>query len=196
MKLLKISQIFYSIQGEGTNTGEASIFIRFFGCNLTCSFCDDLLHKDKNALKQYTYLEILDKIKEFPSKKIIITGGEPSMYDLNNFISFLQKNNYFVSIETNGYKFENITQANWITYSPKEFDNIDTSYSSEFKFIVHKGMNINHILNLKTSKPIYVQPQNNTHTLDMTNLNHCIKLVEKYPQFKLSVQLHKFLGVL
>ena len=113
MKLLKIAQIFYSIQGEGTNTGEASVFIRFFGCNLTCSFCDDLMHKDKNALKEYTFEQVLEEIKKFPSKRIIITGGEPSIYNLNEFISFLQDNDYFISIETNGHKFENIKQANW-----------------------------------------------------------------------------------
>ena len=196
MKLLKIAQIFYSIQGEGTNTGEASVFIRFFGCNLTCSFCDDLMHKDKNALKEYTFEQVLEEIKKFPSKRIIITGGEPSIYNLNEFISFLQDNDYFISIETNGHKFENIKQANWITYSPKEFENMDITYPSEFKFIVDKNSDISHILNLQTSKPIYIQAQNNIHTPDMENINHCIKLVEKYPRFKLSVQMHKFLGVL
>ena len=170
MKLLKIAQIFYSIQGEGTNTGEASIFIRFFGCNLTCSFCDDLMHKDKNALKEYTFNQVLEEIKEFASNKIIITGGEPSIYNLNEFIKFLQDNDYFISIETNGYKFENIKQANWITYSPKEFNNMESKYPSEFKFIVDKNTDISYILNLKTSKPIYIQAQNNIHTLNMENI--------------------------
>jgi len=108
--MLKVTTIFYSIQGEATNTGIPSIFVRLYGCNLECSFCDDLLHTD--TYTDYTYEDVLTEIKQYPGKDIIITGGEPSIYDLNEFIAFLQEHEYTISVESNGYKFENIKKAN------------------------------------------------------------------------------------
>lgn len=196
MEKLKVSTIFYSIQGEATHTGEASIFIRLYGCNLDCSFCDDLLHNDKSSVSEYSYEQILDEIKQFSSKNIIITGGEASMYNLNNFINFLHTHDYYISIETNGFSFDNIKNADWITYSPKDWENIDIDNCNEFKFIVNSKTSIDPILNLVTNKPMYIQPENYIDTPNMDNIAHCIKLVQDYPQFKLSVQMHKFLGVL
>lgn len=191
--MIKVTTIFYSIQGEGTNTGIPSIFIRLYGCNLKCSFCDDLLHTEKYT--PYTYDEILDEIKKYSAKDIIITGGEPTIYDLKEFISFLQSNKYKVSIETNGYKFENIQNADWITYSPKDWTNIHTVGFNELKCIVNTKSDIQPLLDLKINKQIFIQAENYVLKPNMENINHSIELVKKYPQFRLSVQTHKFLGV-
>lgn len=193
MQTLKVTTIFYSIQGEATNTGIASIFIRLYGCNLECSFCDDLLHTDKYT--SYTYQEVLETIQQYPGKDIIITGGEPSIYDLNEFISFLQTHGYKISIESNGYKFENIVKADWITYSPKDWGNIHTTGFNELKFIVNTYSDIQPILNLKINQPLFIQAENYMETPNMTNIAYCIELVKQYPQFRLSVQTHKFLGM-
>ena len=88
MKSLKVTTIFCSIQGEATHTGQATIFIRLYGCNLDCSFCDDLLHKE--SYTPLSYRDILDEISQYETKNVIITGGEASIYDLNDFIEFLQ----------------------------------------------------------------------------------------------------------
>ena len=191
--MLKVTTIFYSVQGEGTNTGIPSIFVRLFGCNLECSFCDDLLHTDKYT--NYTYEEVLEEIKQYPGKDIIITGGEPSIYDLNEFITVLQEHGYTISIESNGYKFENIEKANWITYSPKDWDNIHTTGFSELKCVVNTESNIQPLLDLNIEQTIFIQAENFVHTPNMTNIAHCVELVKQYPQLRLSVQTHKFLGV-
>jgi organic radical activating enzyme len=196
MEKLKIADIFYSIQGEGSYVGVSSIFIRFFGCNLKCDFCDDLLHKDKKSLREYSIDDIFTQIQKYPSSHIIITGGEPSLYDLREFISALQDRDYFVSVESNGYKFKHINNADWITYSPKDWDNINMKYPSEYKFIINKESNIQKILELDIDEPIYIQPQNDMDIINKENLNFCIDLVKQYPYLRLSVQLHKFLGVL
>jgi organic radical activating enzyme len=193
MTPLKVTTIFYSIQGEATHIGKPSIFIRLYGCNLKCSFCDDLLHKEHYTL--YKYEDILSKISQYPAKQIVITGGEPSIQNLNEFIELLQKNNYYVSVETNGYNFNNIHQANWITYSPKDWTHIDPSYADEFKFVVNEHTDITPILELKTNQTVYIQPENNIHRPNMQNINHCIKLIKKYPHLKLSIQMHKFLQI-
>jgi len=191
--VLKVTTIFYSIQGEGVNVGKASIFIRLYGCNLDCSFCDDHLHK--GAYQEHSFEDILKKIKIYPSKEIIITGGEPSIYDLNKFIEFMQSHNYNISVETNGYKFENIQQANWITYSPKDWNNIHTTGYNELKCIVNINSDIQPLLDLEIEQLIFIQAENNFDTIHERNSNHCLELVKRYPKFRLSIQIHKFLGV-
>ncbi len=192
--MLKVSSIFYSIQGEGFHAGRAFIFIRLFGCNLTCDFCDDELHK--TTMNELSFDDIYKKIQKFPSKNIIITGGEPSIYILNDFIEFLQEKNYFVSVESNGYNFSNIKNANWITYSPKDWENIQNEGFDEYKFIVDESSDIEKLINLKSDKEIFIQPQNFMHKPNMNNVNYCVELVKKYPdKFRLSLQMHKFIGV-
>jgi len=105
------------------------------GCNLKCNFCDDELHRGK--FLKLTFQEILEKIAKFQASHIVITGGEPTLYNLNSFIRFLQKNNYFVAVETNGFRFSNIKSADWITYSPKDWNSILEDGFSELKFIVN-----------------------------------------------------------
>ncbi|MBU3916875.1 7-carboxy-7-deazaguanine synthase QueE, partial [bacterium] len=113
---MKISDIFYSLQGEGYHSGKAAIFVRFFGCNLICDFCDEPLHKTN--FKEMSSTEILRTISVFSSKYLVLTGGEPSLNNINPFIKDLKLRQYRVAVETNGYKPENISESDWITYSP------------------------------------------------------------------------------
>ena len=94
--MLKVVDIFYSIQGEGAHVGVPSIFIRLHGCNLSCPFCDELLHK--GDYEEVSFDAVLERIKAYPSMQVIITGGEPSIYNLNGFIEFLQAYMYSVSL--------------------------------------------------------------------------------------------------
>lgn len=191
--MLKVTTLFYSIQGEGTNMGKPSIFIRLHGCNLDCSFCDD--HWHKGAYQEYGFKQLLERVKIYNSKEIIITGGEPSIYDLNKFIAFMQSHAYNISVETNGYKFENIKQANWITYSPKDWNNIHTTGYNELKCIVNSNSNIQPLLDLEIEQPIFIQAENYFDEIHEDNSNYCVELVKMYPKLRLSVQIHKFLGV-
>jgi len=192
--MLKVSSIFYSIQGEGAHAGYANIFVRLYGCNLTCDFCDDELHK--TTMEEMHYQEVYDRIQGYPAKNIIITGGEPSIYNLNAFISFLKEKGYYVSIETNGYNFSNIAKADWVTYSPKDWDNVRKEGFDELKCIVDKHSPVEKLLKIETEKEIFIQPQNYMHEPNMENVHFCVKLVEQYPQkFRLSIQLHKFIGL-
>lgn len=191
--MLKVVEIFYSIQGEGTQVGVPSIFIRLYGCNLTCAFCDEVLHKGE--YENLSFNEVIERIKKYPSMHVIITGGEPTLYNLNGFIEFLQAHMYSVAVETNGYNFSNIVNANWVTYSPKNWDKIEKNGYDEIKFVVGKTSPVEKILDFKSYKPIFIQPQNEMDRPNQENLNYCIEFVKAHPQFILSVQLHKFLGV-
>ena len=191
--MLKIVEIFYSIQGEGSQVGIPCIFIRLHGCNLSCGFCDEMLHKGK--YESLSYDDVLAKIKAYPSHHIVITGGEPTMYDLNGFIEFLQAHMYSVAVETNGYNFSNIVNANWVTYSPKDWNHIAKNGYDEVKFVVSKTSKIDKIIAFKSYKPIFIQPQNEKDRPNPLNVAFCVEFVKAHPQFILSVQLHKFLGV-
>jgi 7-carboxy-7-deazaguanine synthase len=98
---MKIHEIFYSIQGEGTWTGIPNIFLRTTGCNLRCSFCDTTDAYEQG--KEMNIREILNEIKKFPCPFICITGGEPLLQkDIMKLINNLLQKRYKVSIETNG----------------------------------------------------------------------------------------------
>ena len=81
----RVNDIFYSLQGEGRNTGRAAIFIRFSGCNLKCPFCDT----DFASYEELSDDEILERIRAFPSRFVVLTGGEPSMQVDRQFIDLL-----------------------------------------------------------------------------------------------------------
>ncbi len=192
--MLKVSSIFYSIQGEGAHAGCANIFVRLYGCNLTCDFCDDELHK--TTMEEMTFEEVYRRIKVYPAKNVIITGGEPTIYDLNPFITFLHQKGYYVSIETNGYNFSHVKKADWITYSPKDWNHVEKEGFDELKFIVDRNSPVGKLLQIESVKHIFIQPQNFMHTPNMENVRYCVELVKKYPQkFRLSLQMHKFIGV-
>jgi len=98
---MKINEIFYSIQGEGKWTGLPNIFIRTTGCNLRCEYCDTKYAYEIG--KEMSIKKIIDKIKEYPFKKICITGGEPLLQeDIYELINELTKLGYKICLETNG----------------------------------------------------------------------------------------------
>ena len=106
---MKISEIFKSIQGEGTNAGKPSIFLRTAECNLKCTWCDTKYTWDwKNfdyskEVKEISIKDIRERIEQFSLRHLVITGGEPLMQqdDLAELLVFL-KPDFYVEIETNG----------------------------------------------------------------------------------------------
>lgn len=100
---MKISEIFFSLNGEGLSSGKASIFVRTFSCNLACIYCDTLYAKGNNSYQELTLNEILKTIKQWKCKRVCVTGGEPLMQrDTLNLIIRLLHEEYEVDIETNG----------------------------------------------------------------------------------------------
>ena len=104
---MQITELFYSIDGEGTRTGLPVIFIRSFGCNMLCSYCDShyavLPSCTKTEIKEMSACEILDTIKQWPCKRVTLTGGEPLLQrDCYTLIKMLLEEQYEVNVETNG----------------------------------------------------------------------------------------------
>ena len=118
---LPVSEIFYSIDGEGARTGAPAIFIRLFGCNLKCTYCDTkyACYRQEGELgfKGMTLDEILEAVKAYePCKCITLTGGEPLIHpETENLVALLRENGYWVNIETNG----SIDLEDFIEYQEK-----------------------------------------------------------------------------
>jgi 7-cyano-7-deazaguanosine (preQ0) biosynthesis protein QueE len=128
---LPISEIFFSIQGEGVNIGKPSIFIRFYFCNLSCIWCDSKYtweNQDK-AKEGIDYFlmdiqEILSYISKFDCNRVVITGGEPLLHQekLKNLLKELKNKGFYIEIETNGTikpKEEIIKLVDLFNVSPK-----------------------------------------------------------------------------
>ncbi|MEK7085437.1 MAG: 7-carboxy-7-deazaguanine synthase QueE [Patescibacteria group bacterium] len=99
---MQVSEIFYSLQGEGINVGIPSVFLRLAGCNLRCDWCDSKFAQDLKSGKQMTTDEILKIIKKNPCKHIVITGGEPLLQQSALLELLKLMPDYYVELETNG----------------------------------------------------------------------------------------------
>lgn len=202
MKKYRIVEMFESVQGEGALTGLPVVFIRFFGCNLSCPWCDEPKHLDKGLVKEMSANEIINEINELRHtevKDIVITGGEPSLQDINELIKKLQDEGFRVAVETNGYNYENIKYADWITLSPKTKNGkipntIPVGKWSEIKLIVNKDTTEMELFPYITHSLVYLQPQNNEHSLNMENVKRAYELCLTMG-FRLSIQLQKVIGV-
>ncbi|PCI30608.1 MAG: organic radical-activating protein [SAR324 cluster bacterium] len=193
---MKVSEIFYSLQGEGRHAGRAAIFVRFYDCNLACSFCDEPLHK--SYYQEMEEAEVFQQIAQHPAKFVVITGGEPTLNDLRPFIAKLQDQGYYVAVETNGYQPTHIANADWVTYSPKNWKHIDfSSFFNEMKLIVHQKTDVEKLeeISRQLETPIFVQPQADQDRVVEENVQFCVNLIKKNPRFTLSLQLHKLLHI-
>lgn len=100
---MKIVEIFSSIDGEGIRTGKLCTFIRTFGCNCKCVYCDSMYALEGNEWEEISVPEIINKCNELKNKCITLTGGEPLIHkDVHNLINTLSDEGFEVNIETNG----------------------------------------------------------------------------------------------
>jgi len=103
---MKISEIFYSIEGEGIEIGRPEIFVRLSGCNLRCVWCDTKYAWEDG--KDMSVEEVIEEIKKYPCKNVSITGGEPLLQrkELLGLIKKLNEAGYWIQINTNGTIFD------------------------------------------------------------------------------------------
>lgn len=195
---MQISEVFYSIQGEGSHMGMAAAFVRFFGCDLDCDFCDEPLHKSKYSTM--SHVQVFERLKQWPTKEVILTGGEPSLEDRNLFIAFLHKQGYRVHVETNGYEPDHIAAADWITYSPKDLQKVhEEPFFDELKLVCDAQTDRLQILELAREaapKPVFLQPLTRHKSPEATGraVDFCRGLILEHPDLlRLSLGLQRFL---
>lgn len=191
----KINEIFYSIQGEGYHSGKPAIFIRFSGCNLKCPFCDTK-HQDGVMMSDK---EILDTIRQYPAKLVVLTGGEPSFFIDEPFVQILKDAGKYVAIETNG-THELPKNLDWVTVSPKsDFCENATPIikeCDEVKVVFRFQVNLSWYLNSFKAKYYFLQPCDmGDKKLNEEILNGTIAQCLGEPRWRISLQTQKILNV-
>ena len=205
----RIKEIFFTQQGEGKNTGKDFIFVRFSGCNLwsgqekhrasaICKFCDtDFYGTDGINGGKYQTKELIEKIKSLwisadSQIRVVLTGGEPLLQVDEGLISALKKENIYIAVETNG-TLEAPDGIDWICMSPKANTEIKLRKGSEVK-VVYPQKNLNpDNFNVLDFKNFYIQPMDSENYED--NVSQSVKYCMQNPNWKLSLQTHKILGI-
>ncbi|WP_436415437.1 7-carboxy-7-deazaguanine synthase QueE [Petrimonas sp.] len=190
---LTVNEIFYSLQGEGGRTGEASIFIRLSKCNLACSFCDT----EYESGERMTLDEIVSEISQYPCQWIIWTGGEPTLQLKDETVAFFKEKGYKQAIETNGTR-RVPAGIDYITCSPKQqFEKVRTLIPEvdELRFPIAKGDSLPDISILPKTKKYFLSPIFDDLQIIPENVDYCIELVKQNPVWSLSLQTHKLIGI-
>lgn len=198
MQDLPINEIFYSLQGEGGQTGLPMIFVRIAGCNLRCPYCDtDFLRGKLMSLE-----EILTSLQQFPSRELLWTGGEPTLLLSDSMVAFFKKAGYKQSIETNG-TMPPPQGIDYISCSPKPeaFERLTRNFPqgvNEWRFPFGEGIPLPpEIASLPPAQHYFLSPILDPHktiSAQRSALQSCIAYVLEHPQWKMSVQTHKLVG--
>src|ERR1700741_1413661 len=137
--LLPLMEEFYTIQGEGFNTGKAAYFIRLGGCDVGCHWCDVKESWDANLHPLTAIKEIVAAVLSYKANAVVVTGGEPLHYNLTPLTKLLNEHKIETFIETSGaYKLTG--HWDWICLSPKKTSlPLPGIYerANELKMIVH-----------------------------------------------------------
>jgi 7-carboxy-7-deazaguanine synthase len=198
---LKISEIFYSLQGEGLRTGVPTIFIRTSGCKTKNACfalgikCDTEFESGKEMSLKEIEKWIINNAKG--CKEITWTGGEPLDQLNSDMTKFFKKKGYYQTIETSGLQpmIENI---DFISVSPKVAEHVVKKNFpqgvDELRYVRHQGQDIPSPL-IKAKK-YYLSPHSDGYEINKENMNHCINLCLTNPKWSLSVQDHKLWNIL
>lgn len=190
-----IVEVFESIQGEGTFMGLGASFIRLAGCNLRCPWCDTKHSFDVDAAQK---LEIEDVFRmwSFTQPIVVITGGEPTLYNLGPLARALKERGKYVTIETNGTNpVPEDWGIDWVTVSPKPGNSYAVNCrANELKYVVDDKFEIA-VVDTNKVPPgrIYLQVESGK----ATSAAKAFRLVTENPHLNLRVgiQLHKVLNV-
>ena len=195
---LPIMEAFYTLQGEGFHQGKAAYFIRLAGCDVGCVWCDVKESWDEEKYPLQTIEEIVAKAKEYPGRLAVITGGEPTLYNLESLTSALQAEGFATNIETSGSSPLTGTW-DWICLSPKKFKPPLPEIlkkANELKIIVFNKSDFDwaekYAAEVSDSCKLYLQPEWGKAE-KVTPL--IIDFIKQNPKWELSLQIHKYINV-
>lgn len=194
-----VNEIFYSVQGEGFRTGTANTFVRFANCNLKCDVGKK--HSDFSCDTEFSSgvwlsaKQIVDQIEHLTEcKNVILTGGEPALQVDGRLINLLKDNGFFVAIETNG-TIDLPSIIDWICCSPKSAEHtLKLKRADELRYVRNVGQGIPKPV--VESDNLFISPAFEPDgSLKNDTLQHCVSLVKANPQWRLSLQIQKFLNI-
>ena len=195
---LPILEMFYTLQGEGAFSGQAAYFIRLGGCDVGCVWCDVKESWDADAHPKISVEAIVEEAAAHPARLVVITGGEPAMYDLNPLCDALHRLGFRVHIETSG-AYPLLGRFDWITVSPKKFkaplEDV-VAQADELKVIVFNKSDFAwaeaHASFCSPDCLMLLQPEWDKSEA-MTPL--IIEYVKQHPRWRISLQTHKWMQI-
>jgi organic radical activating enzyme len=198
---LKVSEIFYSLQGEGARIGTPTIFIRLQGCKtkFACAASGIKCDTEFESGKEMSLEEIVKWLQHNASqcKEITWTGGEPLDQLTEEIVMYFKSLGYYQAIETSGLQ-PCVNGIDFICVSPKVAEHIIAKNFpegvSELRYVRHKGQSIPEP-SIK-AEHYWISPHSDGFSINSENLKHCINLCIENGKWKLSLQNHKIWNVL
>ena len=189
---------FYSIQGEGFYQGHAAYFIRLAGCDVGCVWCDVKESWDASRHNELAISEMVQSAQKSGTEIVVVTGGEPAMYNLDELTTKIKNSKMKTHIETSG-AYELTGMWDWVCLSPKKFKSpVDSVFgkADELKVIVYNKSDFEwaeqHAAKVSPTCELYLQPEWSKEK-EMTPL--IIEYVKDNPKWKVSLQIHKYMNI-
>jgi 7-carboxy-7-deazaguanine synthase len=189
---------FYTIQGEGFFQGHAAYFIRLGGCDVGCVWCDVKESWDASLHPMVSIEEMVRRAKASGTDLIVITGGEPLMYDLTTLTSELKNSGLRSNLETSGV-YPLTGTWDWVCFSPKKFKAPHHSIyhkADELKIIVYNKSDFawaeEFAEKVRTDCVLFLQPE---WSKEKEVLPEIIEYVKAHPKWKVSLQIHKYMDI-
>lgn len=193
--MITVNEIFYSLQGEGCNSGTPAVFLRLAGCNLRCPFCDT----DHSSGTPMSEEAIVEAVTVWPATLVVITGGEPALQLTATLVDKLHHTGRRIAIETNG-TLPLPQGIDWITVSPKaaflgEQAAVTLTHADELKVLfdgIHEPYEYPEVqATHRCLQPIDTgDPARNAAITAAT-----VDYIKRHPQWRLSLQTHKILNI-
>jgi len=197
-KVLPLMEDFYTIQGEGFYQGHAAYFIRLGGCDVGCVWCDVKDSWDASLHPQVSVGEMVDRAQASGTEIVVVTGGEPAMYDLAPLTAALKQSGLKTNLETSG-AYPLTGAWDWVCLSPKKFKAPDSSVydkADELKIIIYNKSDFTwaeeFAAKVKPSCVLFLQPE---WSREKEMLPLIIDYVKKNPIWKVSLQIHKYMDI-
>lgn len=194
--MYRVNEIFYSLQGEGHNTGRAAVFVRFSGCNLKCPFCDtDFSEYKEMSAEEIASLSLtLSKGDGMPM--VVLTGGEPTLQADKELIDRLHQAGFpFVAMESNG-TMKPPEGLDWLTVSPKGKVAVDRCDELKVLFDGDRPLSLPLGDDWGGADYYYLQPMDTGDAESNKEITAaCVEYIKRHPKWRLSLQTHKLIGI-
>ncbi len=195
---LPLIEQFYTIQGEGHHMGKAAYFIRIGGCDIGCSWCDTKFSWNFNFHELTDITQICQNALSANADTVVVTGGEPSLYNLAPLCLLLRQNSINTFVETSGAYFLR-GDWDWICLSPKKqnppHDSV-FSKADELKVIISKTDDFawaeENAAKVRSDCHLYLQPEWSKYEAIIPEI---VSYVKNHPKWMVSLQAHKFMHI-
>ncbi|GMT44666.1 MAG: 7-carboxy-7-deazaguanine synthase [bacterium] len=195
---LPVMEEFYTLQGEGFHTGKAAYFVRIGGCDVGCAWCDSKESWNAELFPPVPVAEVVQRAAKTPSRTVVVTGGEPSLYPLDILTQTLKENDITAMVETSG-AHPLSGEWDWICLSPKKNSPPQQAIYSralELKVVIQKEADLlwaeKNAALVSPECYLFLQPEWSVadHIMEMLT-----NYVMQHPQWRISLQAHKYMRI-